>query len=44
MADAEDLRGGHFRSPGTALRCASRNRSGWFPDLETVGLRLVRDY
>ena len=44
VADAEDLRGGHFRSPGTALRCASRNRSGWFPDLETVGLRLVRDY
>ncbi|HIL87949.1 MAG TPA: hypothetical protein EYM25_04425, partial [Deltaproteobacteria bacterium] len=39
-----DLRGGHFRSPGAELRCASRSHSGWFPDLETIGLRIVRDY
>lgn len=39
-----DLHGGHFRSPGDELRCASRSRSGWFPDLETIGLRIVRDY
>ena len=39
-----DLRGGHFQSPGADLRCAARSQSGWFPKLETVGLRIVREY
>lgn len=44
VTSTEDLRGGHFRSPGHALRCASQSQSGWFSNLETVGLRIVRDY